>query len=102
MLSVCPRDVLDEIWDLIEAVSESVSTCSFIFKFCLQEWKDDKKDRGVEYKYAWNKDMFDEIDPRYIDYVLGMHVFIMLSIKKFRTGPVTSLRSAILAPGRRS
>lgn len=38
----------------------------------VQEWKDDKKDRGVVYKYAWNKDMFDEIDPRYTDYVLGL------------------------------
>lgn len=38
----------------------------------VQEWEDDKKDRGVGYKYAWNKDMFDEIDPRYTDYVLGL------------------------------
>ena len=32
---------------------------------------DHKKDRGVGYKYAWNKDTFDDIDPRYTDYVLG-------------------------------
>ena len=26
MLSLCPRDVLDEIWDLIESVSEGFTT----------------------------------------------------------------------------
>ena len=31
MLSFCPLDVLDEIWDLIESVSEGFLTYSFIF-----------------------------------------------------------------------
>ena len=26
----------------------------------------------MNYRYAWNKDTFDEIDPRYTDYVLGI------------------------------
>ena len=31
MLSLFPRDVLDEIWDLIESVSEGFHTYSFVF-----------------------------------------------------------------------
>lgn len=38
----------------------------------IQEWKDEKKDRGVGHEYAWNKDTFDAIDARYTDYVLGL------------------------------
>ena len=42
-----------------------------VYFLYIQEWEDHKKDRGVGYKYAWNKDMFDEIDTRSTDYVLG-------------------------------
>ena len=28
---IFPQDVLDEIWDLIESVSEGFPTCSFLF-----------------------------------------------------------------------
>ena len=30
MVSIVPRDVLDEIWDLIESVSDGFSTYSYI------------------------------------------------------------------------
>ena len=38
VLSFFPLDVLDEIWDLIESVSEGFLTYSFIF-FFLQIWR---------------------------------------------------------------
>lgn len=38
----------------------------------IQEWLDHKKDRGVGFKYVWNKQMFDEADPEYTDYLLGL------------------------------
>lgn len=38
----------------------------------IQEWIDLKKDRGLGHKYVWNNQMFDEIDPDYTDYVLGL------------------------------
>ena len=42
MVSYCavpfsPRDVLDEIWDLIESVSEGFPTYSYIFKTNQQQ-----------------------------------------------------------------
>ena len=41
------------------------------FSFSLQDWQDDKAQRGVGYKYAWDRTTFDEIDPQNTDYVLG-------------------------------
>ena len=38
MLSFFPRDVLDEIWDLIESVSEGRPTC-FSLSFTVTGWK---------------------------------------------------------------
>ena len=35
MLSFSPRDVLDEIWDLIESVSEGFPTYSLIMLFMI-------------------------------------------------------------------
>ena len=47
MLSFFPLDVLDEIWDLIESVSEVFSTYSLMMSFVTQlvrgTWKDDWK-----------------------------------------------------------
>ena len=37
MLSFFPRDVLDEIWDLIESVSEGFPTYSCIQPYCTQK-----------------------------------------------------------------
>ena len=38
MLSFFSRDVLDEIWDLIESVSEGFSTCSCTLYDITVEW----------------------------------------------------------------
>lgn len=38
----------------------------------IQEWEDDKKARGLTYKYVWNKEDFDKVDSRYTDYLLGL------------------------------
>ena len=43
MLSFFPRDALDEIWDLIESVSEGLPTYSYNY----QERKKEKKERKV-------------------------------------------------------
>ena len=46
------------------------------FSYSLQDWQDDKAQRGVGYKYAWDRTTFDEIDPQNTDYVLGSISFI--------------------------
>lgn len=38
----------------------------------IKEWENDRKDRGETYKYVWNKDGFDSVDPRYTDYLMGL------------------------------
>ena len=50
VLSFFPQDVLDEIWDLIESVSEGFLTYSFIY-ICvnMQQKKKENKQTNKEY-----------------------------------------------------
>ena len=50
MLSIFPRDVLDEIWELIESVSEDFPT--YFFKWCFFEWRFSVFERRNSFRVA--------------------------------------------------
>ena len=48
---------------------------SLYYEFIIlkwQEWQKYKQDKGQTYKYVWNKEQFEAVDPKEVDYLLGM------------------------------
>ncbi|KAK3609264.1 hypothetical protein CHS0354_006189 [Potamilus streckersoni] len=38
----------------------------------IKEWKDDKMRRNKKHGYVWNKEQFDAVNPKNVDYLLGL------------------------------
>ena len=64
--------------------------------FLLQDWQDDKDQRGVGYKYAWDRTTFDEIDPQNTDYVLGAVSLINNSFRVVTALPIFCIQIGLL------
>ncbi|XP_066983168.1 alkaline phosphatase-like [Macrobrachium rosenbergii] len=54
----------------------------------LDAWVHDKKTRNLNAEYVWNKAQFDNVDPRYTDYLLGIFGYSHLDFEADRNkGP---------------